>query len=99
MTVRLRALQSFVGLEGRILRGRVFSTRESRAEYLIGAGLAERAPEAGVPVARPAVGPSEANVIPPPAETGAPRHVGGGWYEWNGARYRGREAAEAAKGS
>lgn len=91
MRVRLRALRSFSGLEGRIRRGREFSTSEHRADYLISHELAARL-DVG-PTQRATDGPSETKPSP-----GEPVHVGGGWYEWNGKRYRGRDAAHAARG-
>jgi hypothetical protein len=107
MMVRLRALQSFVGLEGRIRRGTVFFATPARAEFLTrgtesGMVLAVRVDQpasSAEPSATVAgVGPSQIAIARPtvPAPT-EPVHVGGGWYEWNGKRYRGRTAADAAR--
>lgn len=94
--IRLKALQSFARLGGRVKRGTEFSTNESHAAYLTAQGLAERLDS---PSESTEVGPSEAQRSPTPEQTQVGvTHVGGGWYEWNGKRYRGREAAEAAKG-
>lgn len=96
MNVRVKALQSFSGLEGLIKRGREFRTSEHRAAYLVSRGIAERLDSPSVtetpePEAAPTAGPTSTKVD-------EPVHVGGGWYEWNGKRYRGKDAALAARG-
>ncbi len=93
---KLRALQTFAGLEGRIRRGAVVETNEDRAKYLISAGLAERLDRHAGEHA-----PSRSFEAPPgpqPEEINDEiTAVGGGWYEWRGRRYRGKAAAEEAR--
>lgn len=94
MAVRLRALQSFAGLEGRVRRGTVFTAGEARAAYLTQKRLAERLDPPG-PSEVQATGPSQNQAVLPEEV----KELGGGWYEWNGQRFRGRAAAEAARGA
>lgn len=86
-TRTLVALRSFYGLEGRIKRGDTFQANAERTAFLIGHGFAK-------PLS---VGPAEVAVTGP-TETKpvvGVEHVGGGWYEVNGTRIRGKAAAEA----
>lgn len=85
-TRTLVALRSFYGLEGRIKRGDTFQANAERTAFLIGRGFAK-------PLS---VGPAEVAVTGP-AETKplVPVHVGGGYYDVNGTRIRGKAAAEA----
>lgn len=86
------ALQTFARLGGRVRRGREFTTNESHAAHLEANGIAERIGGVG-PAETQATGPTETQAPLPPEVT----PVGGGWFEWNGTRYRGRKAAEAAR--
>ena len=88
--VRLRALRSFSGLEGRVRRGTVFTARAQRADYLTQHGLAI---QLDAPASIPPVGPSQTQATGPTEI----KPVGGGWYEFGGKRYRGRQAAEDAR--
>ena len=90
--VRMKALQTFNRLGGRVRRGREFTTSENHAAYLAARGLAERLPQ---PASTQAVEPEGEPVAPGPTETTAPKHVGGGWYEVNGQRVQGKAAAQA----
>lgn len=86
--VLLIALQSFNGLEGPIRRGRRFKASAARAQYLTTHGLAQEVQEAG-PAERAVDGPTEFKPVQPP------RHVGGGWYEVDGQKVKGKAAADA----
>lgn len=93
--VKLKALQTFASLGGRIRAGRVFETNEERAAYLTSEGLAERL---SGPASTQVSGPSATQPRPEPTELNDDiTAVGGGWFEWRGKRYRGHARAEAAK--
>ncbi|HEX7002362.1 MAG TPA: hypothetical protein VF164_11775 [Trueperaceae bacterium] len=95
MTVRLRALQTFARLGGRVRKGTEFTTSEDRAAYLTASGLAERLDH---PSTARVAGPKRVEPQPQPSEVNDEiTAVGGGWFEWRGKRYRGKAAAEAAK--
>lgn len=73
MTIKMRALQTFIGAEGLIKKGsEFFVTSEPRADQMQRAGLAARTDGKETPDEKPVIGPSETQDYIPQQQPAAP---------------------------
>lgn len=103
--IKMRCTKAFHRLGRTVRAGETFEATEDVAKFLEDLGRAIRLPEntaTGPAETQEQDGPRETTQEPGPAETQVAagpaeiKELGGGWYEVNGQKIQGREAAEEA---